>query len=82
MNDKYILQYGSLAGRPYWVADGDSKKGVDFRNYIFYDLAELINSAKLRSKFGTECRLNVGIHHDSMNVAQDHINICSKVPDA
>ncbi|MEY8198214.1 MAG: glycosyltransferase [Colwellia sp.] len=37
MNEKYILQYGSLAGWPHKVAEALRKKGVNSKNYIFYD---------------------------------------------
>lgn len=37
MQDKYILQYGSLAGWPYKVAHALREKGVNSKNVIFYD---------------------------------------------
>lgn len=37
MQDKYILQYGSLAGWPYKVAKTLRSKGVSSKNIVFYD---------------------------------------------
>jgi len=37
MEDKYILQYGSLAGWPYKIAKNFREKGVNSKNIIFYD---------------------------------------------
>jgi glycosyltransferase involved in cell wall biosynthesis len=37
MGEKYILQYGSLAGWPFRVAESLRKLGVDSRNVIFYE---------------------------------------------
>lgn len=37
MNDKYILQYGSLAGWPYKIANGLRQKGINSKNIILHD---------------------------------------------
>jgi len=37
MNDKYILQYGSLAGWPHKIARGLRSKGINSKNIILHD---------------------------------------------
>ena len=37
MDEKYILQYGSLAGWPYKIAKGLRAKGLNSKNVILHD---------------------------------------------
>ena len=47
MNDKYILQYGSLAGWPFKIANALRNKGLNSENIVLYDRDVIDLSRKL-----------------------------------
>ncbi|MEY8241743.1 MAG: glycosyltransferase [Cycloclasticus sp.] len=78
MQEKYILQYGSLAGWPYKIAEGLRDKSIVSQNVILYD-RDVLDMARQLSYDRALCKFNDSMLIKAVSILKYMLEVPKKV---